>query len=285
MKRLMACATFCCALVASVGCAPEGTAATSTTEKAAPVADTKAVATAPPAEEHGHKAGEHGGIIVSIGRDSYHVEAVFEESGKLLLYMLGNDETRVQDVELQDLVAYIKPEGAATATSFTIKPERQPGDAEGKTSLFVGEVPEAHRGQSLEVTVPSLRIGNERFRLGFRSQNASHGDEAMPEKVVDEEEQKLYLTPGGAYTEADIVANGRVTASQKFKGFMSKHDMHPKPGDLICPVTMTKANAKCVWIVGGKEYQFCCPPCVDEFLIQVKKDPATLKQPGEYVKK
>jgi YHS domain-containing protein len=61
--------------------------------------------------------------------------------------------------------------------------------------------------------------------------------------------------------------------------------MHPKPGDLNCPVTMTKANAKCVWIVGGKEYQFCCPPCVDEFLIQVKKDPTTLKQPGEYVKK
>ncbi len=32
-------------------------------------------------EEHGHKPGAHGGVIVSIGVDSYHAEAVVEKAG------------------------------------------------------------------------------------------------------------------------------------------------------------------------------------------------------------
>jgi YHS domain-containing protein len=106
----------------------------------------------------------------------------------------------------------------------------------------------------------------------------------MPAKVNDEEEVALYLTPGGIYTEADIKANGGVTASQKFKGVMSSHDMNPKPGDKICPVTLTKANAKFTWVVAGKSYEFCCPPCVDEFLKTAKENPTALKNPEDYVK-
>ena len=45
-------------------------------------------------QDHGHKPGRHGGLIVSIGSDSYHAEAVFEKGGRLRLYMLGKDETR-----------------------------------------------------------------------------------------------------------------------------------------------------------------------------------------------
>ena len=30
-----------------------------------------------PAGDHGHKAGQHGGTIVEIGRDNYHAEATF----------------------------------------------------------------------------------------------------------------------------------------------------------------------------------------------------------------
>ena len=108
--------------------------------------------------------------------------------------------------------------------------------------------------------------------------------ESMPDKIVNADEQKLYLTPGGKYTVADIKANGNVTASVKFQGFMSAHDMHPKAGDKICPVTMTKANPKCTWIVDGKAYEFCCPPCVDEFVKLAKETPDEIKEPGEYVK-
>ena len=93
-------------------------------------------------------------------------------------------------------------------------------------------------------------------------------------------EKALYLTPGGKYTEADIEANGSVTVSQKFKTFKSAHDMHPKPGDKICPITLTKANPKCTWVIGGKEYEFCCPPCVDEFVRMAKQEPEKIDEPA-----
>ena len=106
----------------------------------------------------------------------------------------------------------------------------------------------------------------------------------MPDKITDDAERDLYLTPGGIYTEADITANGRQTASQRFAGFRSAHDMNPSVGTLICPITETKANPECIWVVNGKEYQFCCPPCVDEFVRMAKANPALIKEPKDYVK-
>jgi len=235
-------------------------------------------------DEHAHKPGEHGGIIVTIGRDSYHAEAIFEKGGTLRLLMLGKDEAKVLEVESQSLKGYVKALGAPESTPFELAAVPQDGDLEGKTSQFVGQLPESVTGQAVEVTIPSVRIDGERFRLGFASASESHSNDAMPAKVDDEEEVTLYLTPGGIYTEADIKANGGVTASQKFKGMMSSHDMNPKPGDKICPVTLTKANAKFTWIVAGKPYEFCCPPCVDEFLKTAKENPTALKNPEDYVK-
>lgn len=235
-------------------------------------------------DEHAHKPGEHGGIIVTIGRDSYHAEAIFEKGGTLRLLMLGKDEAKVLEVESQTLKGYAKLLGAAESTPFELAAVPQDGDLEGKTSQFVGQVPESVAGQAVEVTIPSVRINNERFRLGFASAAESHSNDAMPAKVNDAEEVALYLRPGGIYTEADIKANGGITASQKFKGVMSSHDMNPKPGDKICPVTLTKANAKFTWIVAGKTYEFCCPPCVDEFLKTAKENPSDLKNPEDYVK-
>jgi hypothetical protein len=234
--------------------------------------------------EHGHKPGAHGGIIVEIGRDNYHAEAVFEKGGILRLYTLGKDEARVQEVESQTLTAYVKPEGGTESGSFVLKPEPQPGDAEGKTSQFVGKLPKELWGQKLEVTIPSIRIAGERFRLGFASASGGHESE-MPQGVSAAEERELYLTPGGIYTEADIKANGNTTASQKFKGVMSSHDMRPKPGDKVCPITQTKANPKFTWVVAGKTYEFCCPPCVDEFVKTAKESPEEIKEPDAYVKK
>lgn len=235
------------------------------------------------AEEHGHKPGAHGGIMISLGRDSYHAEAVFEKGGVLRIYTLGKDESRVIDVDKQSLKAFVKAEGEANAVSFTLDPEPQDGDAEGRTSQFVGTLPEGMSDRAVDITVPNLVISGERFRLGFKSVDTEHAD-AMPGKVADAEERALYLTPGGLYSQADIQANGNVTASVKFKGLKSSHDMFPKLGDKICPVTKTKANPQFTWIVGGKAYEFCCPPCVDEFVKTAKLSPDYIQQPGEYVK-
>jgi len=280
------------ALFLVVGCStsvPSGSYPPSVNTKSDHDSTTAEAAAAPAAsgddEEHGHKAGAHGGIIVSLGRDSYHVEAIVTGTGELRLHTLGNDESRVVDVEVQDLVAYVKPAGGTDSTSIEIKPQPQPGDAEGKSSLFVAQLPDPLIGQSIDVTVPNITIAGERFRLGFTTKSEGHGSEAMPGKVADEAEQTLYLTPGGLYTQADIEANGNVTASEKFVGFQATHDLKPKVGDKICPVTLTKANPKCAWIVGGQNYEFCCPPCVDEFVALAKSKPEEVKEPDHYVKR
>lgn len=234
--------------------------------------------------EHGHKPTAHGGIIVPIGRDNYHGEAVFEKDGVVRFYTLGQDEAKVIEVEAEPLTAYAKAEGGAEATAFIFKAEPQPGDVAGKTSQFVGKLPRDLWGKKVEVTIPTIRIGGERFRVGFSSSPAGHAD-ATQSKGADAEERKLYLTPGGKYTAADITANGNKTGSEKFRGVPVSHDLKPKVGDRICPVTLTKANPAFAWVIGGQEYQFCCPPCVDEFVQLAKDHPDQIKPPGEYVKK
>ena len=107
----------------------------------------------------------------------------------------------------------------------------------------------------------------------------------MPDGLSLVEARALYLVPGGLYTESDIKANGSITAYEKFKGAMSKHDAKPKPGDKVCPISMTKANPKFTWIIGGKAYEFCCPPCIDEFVATAKQSPGEIAEPSSYVKK
>jgi hypothetical protein len=104
----------------------------------------------------------------------------------------------------------------------------------------------------------------------------------MPVKVLDDAERDLYLTPGGKYTAADIAANGRMTASQRYRDFHARHDANPQPGDLLCPITQTKANPSCTWTIDGSRYSFCCPPCIDEFLLLAKSDPERILTPQAY---
>jgi hypothetical protein len=249
----------------------------------APAPGGEAPATAPDGL-HGHKPGTQGGFIVEIGRDNYHAEAVFEKDGVVRVYTLGKDEAKVEEVESQTLTAYAKPEGGTEAVEFLLRPDPRPDDGQGKTSRFAGALPRELWGRRLEVTVPTIRIAGERFRFAFASAPAGTHAEDMPAKVADQEERQLYLTPGGKYTEADIKANGGVTASEKFKGVMAAHDLKPKAGDKLCPITLTKANPKFTWVVGGKPYEFCCPPCVDEFVKTAKETPAEIKGPEDYVK-
>lgn len=221
--------------------------------------------------------------LVSLGDDEYHVEVVLATDNRLYLFTLGADETRVQTVAAEPLPALLK--GAAeAAVEVTFNPSPQPGDPPGSTSRFVLAVPTAITSRPLELTVPNLTVEEKRFRFTTPVGPVDHATE-MPAKVTDDEERRLYLTPGGLYTLADIAANGRRTATEKFKGFRAIHDQHPKAGDRLCPVTNTKANPDCTWVVGGKTYQFCCPPCVDEFVKQAKEKPETIRAPEEYIQK
>ena len=244
-------------------------------------------ATPPPSKsdgEHGHNPSAHGGILVAVGSDSYHAEAVFEKGGILRLYTLGQNEAVVLEVEAHPLTGYVKVEGGMESESVILAPKPQSGDKSGMTSQFIGHLPKEMAGKKVEVTIPAIRIGNERFRIAFKSVPDA-GEHGLPSKVADANEEKLYLTPGGKYTEADIKANGGVTASAKFKGVKAEHDLKPKAGDLICPVTLTKANPKFSWVIDGKTYQFCCPHCVDEFVSLAKEKPDEIKPPEFYRQK
>lgn len=273
------------AIAIVAGCSQSSKALDSAANAAATtgvLAATSNNANKPSDEEHPHIPGAHGGIIIPIGSDSYHAEAVVEKDGQLRLLMLGADESRIQEVDFQAVKAYVKASGDSDATPIEMKAVQQDGDAEGKTSQFVGKLPDALVGQAIDVTIPNLRVAGERFRIGFTTKVEQH-DNGMPAAVTGTEEQKLYFTAAGKYTDADIKANGPLSAGTKFKGFMSKHDMNPKPGDLICPVTFTKANPKIEWQVNGKKYLFCCPPCVDEFVRLAKEEPDQVKEPEDYV--
>ena len=261
-------------MVVYVGCS------SSTGQPGAPGSQTKtpenkgqAVAAAP---EHGHRPGGHGGLIAEIGRDKYHAETIFGKEGIVKIYTLGSDETRIQEVETQTLGAYAQADDAMEGTPFSLQSVRQPGDAEGKTSMFMGKLPEELWGKAVTLTVP-ITIKGERFRFRVTSKPAEHDDGPMTVKVSGDKEKELYLTPAGKYTKADIAANGNTTPSQKFEGIKSNHNTKPKTGDKICPISETKANPKFTWFVGGQPYQFCCPPCIDEFVQKAKEHPEEIE--------
>jgi YHS domain-containing protein len=262
-------------------------APTPPTAQAPPEAKAPGAPAAPHDGEHAHKGGRFGGIIVPIGSDSYHAEAVFEKGGTLKLYTLGADESKVLEVEAQTLSAFAKEDGGTEAEPFELKAHPQPGDQAGKTSLFAGALPKGVVGKRVEVTVVNLRIGTERFRVGFKSvtETAHAGGTQMPAKLGTEEERQVFLAPGGKYTAADIRANGNTVPSEKYRGIRAAHDDNPKAGEKICPISKTKANPRFTWVVGGKTYEFCCVPCVEEFVVTAKERPAEVLEPEAYVKR
>lgn len=107
----------------------------------------------------------------------------------------------------------------------------------------------------------------------------------MPPQVVDAAERELFLTAQGRYSLADIAANGRLLPSERFRGFRANHDLRPQLGDRLCPITRTKANRECTWIVSGQTYEFCCPPCIAEFVRQAQEQPEQMLPPEAFVKR
>ena len=60
--------------------------------------------------------------------------------------------------------------------------------------------------------------------------------------------------------------------------------MEANRGEKVCPISGTRPNPKFAWVVGGKSYEFCCPPCVDEFVQTAKAKPQEIKSPAAYLK-
>jgi roadblock/LC7 domain-containing protein len=103
-------------------------------------------------------------------------------------------------------------------------------------------------------------------------------------KPMTAQERQLFLTPGGLYTQADILANGNTSVYQKFPGYVPQHNADVERGAPVCPISKTKPDPKITWQVAGKAYTFCCPPCVAEFVQNAKEKPTTILAPEAYVK-
>ena len=240
-----------------------------------------------PHDDHDDHAASaaHGGAMVEIGQDLYHAEAVFEADGTVHLYLLGKDAKQVIEIDAKAVEAFAKPDGGTSAFKFELAPAPQSGDAEGKTSRLVGKLPAEVNGKPVGVSIPNLRVGADRFRVGFHSPAAVAAHDVMPAKRTDTAAEKLFSTPGGLYTAADIRANGTKPPEEKYKGLKSKHDATAKSGDPICPISETLANPQFTWVVGGKTYEFCCVPCIEEFVSAAKEKPEGIKPPEAYRKK
>lgn len=233
-----------------------------------------------------------GGTITSLGNDSFHAEAILGKDGRLAIYLLGADETRLQPVDPQSLTAYLKQHKAGYSTAVLLQPAPLADDPPGTTTRFSAAIPAPLQVGPLYVAVPGLVVDGERYMVRFAINtenplNAPHlpatsQPTEMPKPVSQKQAQQRYLTPGGLYTKHDIKANGMQTAAQKYLDFRPEHDPNPLPGDLICPITKTKANAECSWIIDGAAYNFCCPPCIDEFLELAKSEPDAIRRPAEY---
>jgi hypothetical protein len=238
-----------------------------------------------------HDATEHGHAKGTEALGDYHARIAVEQGGVLRLFILGKDETKVASIEEQEVAGLLQAEGEPQGVRIILKADRQTGDPPGKTSQFLGTVPEALRGKAL---IADLRvmINGDPYRPRFASVPGSgHNDDghSPPKGVTADNERELFLTPGGIYTAADIQANGNTTPSQKFKGkqFHMLDDQEPelRSGDKICPITNNRSNPQCTWIVNGKEYEFCCPPCLNKFVALAKKQSQKIKAPEAYVHK
>lgn len=105
----------------------------------------------------------------------------------------------------------------------------------------------------------------------------------MPSQLINAEERELFGSPGGAYSPADIASNGSQLPAERYRGFRAAHEIRPRPGDQLCPITQTKAHPECIWVIGGRTYAFCCPPCIAEFVRHAKEQPELIRPPESYV--
>jgi YHS domain-containing protein len=278
-------------LLAAVGIAAVGVISVQLLGKAAVSQPEAAVSTANIARVDGTHSDvqPHSPNILSAG--DCHIEAQLSKDGRLELYIYGQKERQLYPISTIGLDLVVEAQviiPGESSVPIKLQPQPYPNEQEGTSSRFVGQFDRRPDQEQvgLSLTIP---IDDKTYRVQWRPENLAPGqfatsDPGMPQAVTATTAKSLFLTPGGKYTAEDIAANGRTTATQKYGSQMSMHNAHPKPGDRICPITDTVANPKFSWVVSGKKYLFCCPPCIEEFVKQAKEKPKSVKEPLAYRK-
>lgn len=236
-----------------------------------------------PADQHPHPQAPHGGQVVvfgTAGAAHRHAEFVVEPTGVVRLYTLDEAAVRPLPVEAQPLVlTALAADG--DGHPVMLRPDAEPGTPGGQTARFVGRLPAAAVGGPLRVRVTELKVQGDRLRFEFdwRSPLGEEGFRA----AFAAEQRRIFLSPGGRYTAADIRANGGAAADAPFARVTPAHDHAPRAGDRVCPVSGFRAEPAFAWVVGGETYLFCCQPCVDEFVLLAKEKPDEVRPAARYV--
>lgn len=233
--------------------------------------------------DHAHPPAPHGGQVIALMRGDahYHTELVVEPSGAARLYALGKELTESVPVEPQLIVAKVRRNGSGEDHEFVFRPDPGAVAGDGRTTAFLGRLPSEAIAARGNVRVEGFRIGRETldFELTW---DAGRSDEEV-RAAYEADQRRIYLTAGGKYTEADITASARATASVKYRGHRASHGATVRPGDRLCPITGFKAMATVGWRIDGGDYLFCCQPCIDEFVMLAKDRPADMRPPSDYM--
>ncbi len=225
--------------------------------------------------DHQHEVGPHGGVLIAanVGEPHYHVEFVVDGNGRASIFTYGRDTNEPIEVIANAFVAEITAKTKGTTTTVVFRPHGNIGDRPFRTSWFVGRIPPAFSGKELRINIPMLTIRetNAAFAFDFEKGRWPKGSSGSAKTF----ERQALLTPkGDRYTDKDIAANGRVTASEKYGSVQVTHKMNPDPAVTSCPVSLLQADSRLAWIIAGKERQFCCVSCIIDFLDSLDSSPS-----------
>jgi hypothetical protein len=225
--------------------------------------------------------GPHGGPLAEWGREEYHLEFTVDHGKQeATVYVYDGNVKGPKPIPAQPLTLTLKQ----PVVTIALEARPQAGDPAGSASRFAGTHAALAEEHQLAGSISGMANGKPYAGDFAESAHAGHAEEQTQADAPTAREVALFLTPGGIYTSADIETNGKVVPSVKFKGLSWSHDDDLKPGDKVCPVTANKADPQCAWVVNGKAYEFCCPPCLEKFVGWAKNTPEKVKPPEQYVK-
>lgn len=125
-------------------------------------------------KQKGHEhptEGPHHGALVEWEDEDYHIEVLADRgTGVVTAYVLGRDAKTAAPIGSDKLVLAIKD----PAVQVELKPTPEATDPKGKSSKFVGTLPEATKGRKLEGTIGGKVDGKP--YSGEYSEKAVHKD-------------------------------------------------------------------------------------------------------------
>lgn len=219
-------------------------------------------------DDHDHsEKGPHGGPLAEW-EEKFHGEFIVDPAKKQVTVYILDDKAKAAPKIAPDKITNVTVTVAKSTPLVKVELKHDAKLSDDKGIAFVGT--HDHFEKSFDMTV--------NISADIDGKHYSNDVTYKPSKTT-----RLFLTPGGIYTAADIKANGNTTPEEKFKGKKWAHEDGLKPGDKICPITKNKAEADCAWIVQEQRYEFCCPPCLDKFMGWAHHEPAKVKGAHEYV--